>query len=435
MDDLSLRRRAERSPHAEALILSGRSYDWATLANAVARVQLEPYAPLSFCAESSFELIVSILACLEQRRPFALLHPRLADAERREQARFWHTHAHAIPHDTAVVLFTSGTTGRAKAACLSRAAFIASAQATGARLGSTLRRWLLALPLCHVGGLSVLTRALVLGTAVVVPDRTDTDALAACILHTKPTGASLVPTQLRRLVDRGERLDALGTVILGGAAARPLLLDAAESLGARVFCTYGMTETCAQITLEAEDARERSSGVPLGEARVTIRDPSGAPAPTGTIGTVWVDGPSLFLGYLGHPERHGAFETGDLGWQDEEGALHIESRRTDLIVSGGENIYPLELERALLEHPEVLEALVFAADDPEWGQHGRALLVLRDPSTPLTTIATHLDGRLARFKWPRFAAITAQLPLTPLGKPDRRAAAELELPFQPWPRA
>ena len=265
MRELCIQDRARQTPEAVALVTGAGFTTFRELAEEAARVVFPP-GLVVVSEPNSRALVVKLVALLEAQRTFALLHPRLTAPERAAQETHLQTHAALVPADTAAILFTSGSSGRAKAACLPRRAIVASARGTVERLGrDVLARWLLALPLCHVGGLSVLTRALVLGTTVVLEDRFEPSAALALASLEGVTGTSLVPTSLRRLLRETDgSLAAFGTVVVGGAAAAESLLEAARARGIRALCTYGMTETCAQITLETTDlgAGERSSGVP-----------------------------------------------------------------------------------------------------------------------------------------------------------------------------
>lgn len=417
MRELSIRHRAALTPDRVALVWAGAETTFGQLADEAATLSFPADELVVLSEPSSRALFVKLVALLDAERPFALLHPRLTASERDAQERHVRAHQHSVPEGTAAVLFTSGSTGRAKAACLSRRAFVASAQATAAHLGhDVLARWLLALPLCHVGGLSVLTRALVHGTCVVLEDHFDPRAAFVLAARERLTGASLVPTLLQRLLNEtSEPLDRFGTVVVGGAATSPVLLERARARQLRVLCTYGMTETCAQITLETSDTEPRSSGVVLGDTCIEI-------VPAGAVGAIHVSGPTLFSGYLGEPAPVVPFDTGDLGRLDQAGRLHVESRRTDLVVTGGENVYPLEVERVLLGCELIREALVFGVPDETWGQRVCALLVA--DAGAAEQVEAYMREHLAPHKRPKRIVYVEQLPTLANGKVDRRGAAD-----------
>ncbi|HKG63872.1 MAG TPA: AMP-binding protein, partial [Solirubrobacteraceae bacterium] len=247
-------------------------------------------------------------------------------------------------------------------------------------------RWLCPLPLSHVGGLMVLLRSAIYGTRAVLggAERATADDI---------TVVSLVPTQLRRLLDTGARPGArLRVVLLGGAAATPDLLDEARAAGWPVRATYGLTQACSQVAVD---------GRPLPGLAVTLaRD-----------GEVLVEGPTVAGG--------GVLRTGDLGRFGDGGRLEIVGRKSDTIVSGGENVAPAEVEAALLAHPAVADAGVFGRPDPEWGEAVTASVVLRAPADP-QELREWVAGRLARFKVPKSVELAEALPRNAYGKLLRR---------------
>jgi O-succinylbenzoic acid--CoA ligase len=225
----------------------------------------------------------------------------------------------------------------------------------------------------------------------------------------------------------------LRCVLLGGAAADSTLLAKAFARGVPVTPTYGLTEAASQVATQtpADAARKPGSvGKALLNSSVRIIDAEGRALPDGDIGEIAVRGPTVMRGYLANPEAtaqalvDGELRTGDLGYRDADGDLFIMQRRTDLIVTGGENVYPAEVERVLCEHPAVEEALVVGVPDAEWGQRVGALLVAREArALEIGDLLTHARARLAGYKLPRLMRVVNALPLLPNGKHDRRAAA------------
>lgn len=327
---------------------------------------------------------------------------------------------------TALVVATSGSTGVPKGVLLSAGALRASANATHDRLGGP-GRWLLAMPAHHVAGLQVLVRSLVAGTTPGVVDartgfRTDgfTAAAAPLLDDEGPHYTALVPTQLTRLLDAATHDDENGlaalrkfdAVLLGGAATPPTLLNRARDAGVRVVTTYGMSETAGGCVYD---------GAPLDGTRAHV-DPSGA---------ISLTGPTLARGYRGNREAtapafaDGWFHTGDLGtWRD--GALEVLGRADDVIVTGGVNVAPTPVERALTEHPAVREACVFDAPDAEWGQIVAAAIVPADTSAPppAEELRTTVRERCGAPAAPKHITFVDQLPLRGPGKPDRDALRE-----------
>jgi o-succinylbenzoate---CoA ligase len=333
--------------------------------------------------------------------------------------------------DTAAILFTSGTTGRPKAAALSRANFLAAARASAANVGGAPDdRWLLCLPLFHVGGLTMLHRCATYGAALFLQERFDADAANRAIDADGITHTSLVATTLRRLLDaRGDRPfpPTLRAILIGGGPVPLVLLDRARSLHAPVLQTYGLTESCAQVTTERPgEADGLTAGPPLPGLGVRIVDADGADLPPNTIGEIEVSGPTVFQGYAGdESETHqtlwkGWLRTRDLGSLDERGRLTVAARRTDLIISGGENVYPAEVETVLLAAPGVVDAAVFARPDAEWGQVPVAAVVAGPGFSP-EEAERHCRARLAGYKVPRRFVVLPELPRNAAGKVDRAA--------------
>jgi O-succinylbenzoic acid--CoA ligase len=333
------------------------------------------------------------------------------------------------PH---TIIYTSGTTGRPKGAILTAGNHWWSATASALNLG--LRdddRWLAVLPLFHVGGLSILLRGAIYGIPVVLHERFDPAAALRAIEEQGVTIASVVAVMLQRILDAaGDRpLPAhFRCALLGGGPAPLPLLEACAARGVPVVQTYGMTETASQAaTLAPADALRKlgSAGQPLLPVELRIEAHGRAAAP-GEVGEICVRGPTVTAGYYGRPDatadaiRDGWLYTGDLGHLDAEGYLYVVDRRSDLIISGGENVYPAEVEAALLAHPAVLEAGVVGAPDPTWGQVPVAYVVARPGHAAGPELAAELLAftreRLAAYKQPRRVTVVASLPRTASGK-------------------
>lgn len=291
------------------------------------------------------------------------------------------------------------------------------------------------MPLFHIGGLSILYRGVIGATPVILHDRFD----PATSLHAIDEGASLVsivPTMLKRLIDaRGEAPwpATLRRLLVGGSPAPQALIDESIGRGIPVAPTYGLTEASSQVTtlLPAQaPARRSSSGLPLPLTEIRIASSSG-PAHAGEIGEIEIRGPTLFAGYLGQEHArhggapHGWFQSGDMGFLDDDGYLYVVDRRDDLIVSGGENVYPAEIERVLRDHPLVADAGAIGVSDASWGARPVAAVVWDgDPVTAEAELRRHCARRLSRFKVPDRFVLVAELPRTPSGKLLRRALRE-----------
>lgn len=349
-------------------------------------------------------------------------------------------------------VFTSGTTGRPKAVQITFGNHFFSASASAFRLGlQPGDRWLAPLPLYHVGGLALVFRCLLYGIPLVLqtPARSfDPQALLECIERDQVTIVSLVPTMLERLLEipgGAHSLARLRFILLGGAAAPEALLEQSLAAGLNLALTYGMTETTSQIatsTPQESRAKPGSAGKPLLFYQLRILDEHGTALPAGQTGQIAVAGPTVTPGYfrpataeqaaseLSGPQPPAGFLlTGDLGYLDSDGDLWVLQRRADLIVSGGENIYPAEVERVLLAHPAVAQACVVGLEAPGWGQQVAAAIVLR-PASGLAeaaanlTLIAHCRARLAGYKIPRRFLFLDQLPQTASGKILRAALVE-----------
>lgn len=336
------------------------------------------------------------------------------------------------------IVYTSGSSGRPKGAMLTYGNHWWSAVGSALNLG--LRpddRWLAVLPLFHVGGLAILLRSAIYGTAALVHEAFDPAAVNRAIDEEGVTIVSVVSAMLARMLDeRGPRPypPSLRCVLLGGGPApRPLLEECARR-GCPVLQTYGLTETASQVvTLAPTDALRKlgSAGRPLLPMAVRIEG-AGRPAPPGEVGEILVCGPSVMAGYAGDPERTAAtlrsgwLHTGDLGYLDAEGYLYVVDRRDDLIISGGENVYPAEVEATLLAHPAIAQAGVVGVPDARWGQVPVAVVVLRTgarqpaPDEVIAFCAT----RLARYKLPTRVRFVEDLPRSANGKLLRRVLRE-----------
>jgi O-succinylbenzoic acid--CoA ligase len=336
------------------------------------------------------------------------------------------------------IVFTSGTTGRPKGAVLTFANHFWSATSSAFRLGVLKDdRWLSCLPLYHVGGLAVILRSCLYGTAVVLHDRFDQQAISDSLDNQAISLISLVPTMALRLLDfRGDRPwpSSMRHVLLGGATAPTILFKRCQELGIPICATYGLTEAASQVATmlpQQTGNKPGSAGKPLLFTSVDIVDDQDQRLPAGSVGEIRVSGPTVMAGYY-HDEQateeilhDGRLYTGDIGYLDEEGDLWLVQRRDDIIISGGENVYPSEVENVLLQHPSVVAVCVVGISDPQWGQRVAAM-VIQNRGTPLTKNELLEFGRknLAGYKLPRLLHFVDQLPLTASGKIHRHLVAE-----------
>lgn len=452
MTTLSACDAAAQEPSRAALVLPSGTSSWPDLAIAAQRASAALLArgvtecsdaSVAVVAEWSPDVVAVLLALFELDVPVALLHPRWTAAERARVIAalrpalvvddgFHVGDARARPRAraggdrTLAIVFTSGSTGTPRGVALNRRALVASAVASAANLGwRDDDAWLGCMPLAHVGGLSILLRCLLARrTIVATPElRFDSANVAATIERERVTLASLVPTMLDRLLATSwQPPRTLRAVLLGGGPASPSLLARARDRGVPVLRTYGLTEACSQIATDpaAGDPCAAGDGLaPVSGAEIRVVE-----------GIIHVRGPMLAQAYVTPSAAplpltpDGFFVTGDRGALDARGRLRVLGRSDDVIVTGGENVDPVEVEQALEACPGVAAACVFAVPDATWGSVVCAAIVSPSDDSPTDgELLRALDERLASFKRPRRIARTTELCTGSSGKLDRRATA------------
>ncbi|RKI01801.1 o-succinylbenzoate--CoA ligase [Corallococcus sp. AB038B] len=482
--DCPIREGARLHPHAEALRFTGQTWTFHALDEEVTRWtqalaargigQGDRVALLSTSHPSVTFLfwalgrLGAIFAPLNARLTPAELQPlmedieprltlvlgalrdRLPDAEVLESISDGVT-THAVPArawdaDTSrVILFTSGTTGRPKGAVLTEGAFRASCRASAANLGAhPAPRWLGTLPLFHVGGLAMLTRTAYEGGCLLLHERFDADAVNRAIDTEGASHASFVATTLERVLDARQDRTLPATfqcALIGGGPVPTALLTRARAAGLLALQTYGLTEACSQVTTERpSEADGRTAGPPLPGLEVRIVGTEGETLGEGHEGDVEVRGPTLMARYWRQRDatrdafHDGWLRTRDVGVLDAKGRLTLLSRRTDLIVRGGENLYPAEIEAVLANHPAIAESAVVGVPEPHWGEVPVAFVVMRPGHTLPEDLDAWCRQSLARFKVPtRFVAVET-LPRNAMSKVERSVLRKQALshpPYQP----
>jgi len=358
---------------------------------------------------------------LHVREPLAERAPRAGAERARERHRL---------SAVAAVIHTSGTTAAPRPVELTYGNFLWSALGSAVALGCEAEdRWLCALPLAHVGGLSILIRSAIYATGAIVHERFETDRVLHSLEHEQVALVSLVGTTLERLLEAGLRAPAhLRCALTGGGPVAPELLRRARSAGVPVSLTYGLTESCSQVTT-APVAEVRVAG---GADVETLAGGEGAPSDAAgealfcTRVRIAPDGEILVRGPTVAPGARAAdgwLHTGDLGSLDERGRLRVHGRRSETIVSGGENVSPAEVEAVLEGHPGVGEAAVVGRPDPRWGEAVCAIVVPLDGARPdEEELRAHCAAALAPYKVPkRIELARGPLPRTQSGKLLRRA--------------
>lgn len=446
MNPFDVVRAAQEVPERIALVTASESHSFAELAAMVERAgrwcrqELAPKQGVAITPSLDVASLVWILAALREGHPLVLQHHRLPAATakaQREALGVKRALPDALPsgpaasgeprrvgeEETALFLYTSGSSGAPKAAQLSHGALRAACEAHARRLPwKTGDRWLLAMPPAHIGGLSVLLRCVSARATVVLGEgRFDALGIAELMERQGVTIASLVPTMLQRLVATERSApESLRAALLGGAAASAALLQSGRALGYPLLPTWGMTETCAQIATAALHETNDEAGVvglPLPGIDVEARS-----------GVLWVRGATLFDGYrqgealVDVRDERGFFETGDLGEVLPSGHVRLNGRRSDLIISGGENVYPARVE-AWLRDLGLSQAAVFGVADAEWGERVAVAVVAPREVDVAAVLRAHAFA-LAPYERPTRWVRVAELKTTESGKVSRRRCRE-----------
>lgn len=452
MTELSLLAAASDAPARDCLVAEGRSWSFQEIAQrvwaaieALAAAGVSSGDRVAISPAVDVDSIVWLYALFELGCPAVLLHPRLSERER-ELLLAHATPSHVIhqpaplaarsaperllapipPTRTLAIAYTSGTQGAPRGACLSRRAFLASAEAHAGNLGwRPDDRWLLCMPPAHVGGLSIITRSLIARRTVVLGAGSFDPAMTIRLIsYERVTLLSLVPTMLRRMLSSENPVwrpnAALRAVLVGGATLPDTLREQARDRAFPILATYGCTEACSQVTTQrVEQSGSPGSGSPLSGIEVRVEDKE-----------IQIRGDVLMDGYLGPiPDTEpwapgGWLRTGDFGAFLPDGQLFIGGRLDDLIVTGGENVAPQEVEAWLESVPGVAAACVFAAPSEDWGEEVVAALVTDPTVFRLDAFRARLDTELAPHKRPKRIALLDSLPLNRSGKVDRHGVAE-----------
>jgi O-succinylbenzoic acid--CoA ligase len=433
--------------------------------------------PVAFISESSDMLIFGIAACWKLGIPFIPINPNIKNQELQEHLDalkpvlvFCDTanrqrlgddnvikmdenfFLNAFTYDIRNIdlpepesiddseifgyFFTSGTTSKPKIVPLKRRQVLSAAEASAQNFKPDPNHfWLLCLPLNHVGGISIIIRSIIYDTAIYRLSNFHEEMVKEFLGENKRfQAASLVPTMLKRLLDDPlfKTHREFKSILLGGGPISESLLKKSAERGIPIVSSYGMTETCAQIIANPLLAPSgmytplKSVGKPFPPNEMQIRDDDGRVLGKNQSGALWLRGPQIFDGYYDNDENKGRFDedgwfnTGDYGHVNGFGHLFIESRRTDLIITGGENVNPTEVEEAMLQLSTIKEAVVIGLPDEEWGQRVTAVVTLKNGKTPdLLEIRNQLKDSLTDFKIPKELKIVKDFPKTTTGKVKR----------------
>lgn len=424
---LSIFTAADQSPAAVALRIQNKDISFAELArlakNRIVSLQTENKLPplgrpFILDGRNDLDTLITLYALLALKTPVQLLHPKLTDHERSELLAQIRLIDQPLPEDTAAVLFTSGTTGQPKPAIITHKMLIASANASAQNIGwQDDDCWQMCMSVSRVGGLCILTRCLMARKTVAVSALFDAHSFIEALITDRVTITSVVPTMLAKVFEAYPDWtppEHLRVILLGGASAPEALLEKAHQQRVPIVATYGMTETCSHVVMTPYAERYNfhvGSGEVIGFADVKTID-----------GEIVVRSEMTTPGYWGRDQEptNRWFKTGDLGEFDHEGYLRIHARRQDLILTGGENVYPLEVENTLARAPFIKEALLIGEPNEQWGAIVCALIVAQPNTKPtLEDVKRFARNHLSAYKCPRKVAFVNKLPLNAADKLNR----------------
>lgn len=419
-------------------------------------------ASILFVGERYFDLVDSMrpslpsikhYICIDGKRPGMLGYEELLASGSYEEKAF----AEINDEDVTMLMYTAGTTGLPKGVPQDHNSYAFYVlQNVNPPDPETAETNLLTMPLYHVAGMQAMLAGIYGGRTIALMKQFEAKEWLETAQREKVTRAMLVPAALKRIVDDPDfdkyDLSNLRVITYGAAACPYEVLKKTIDLfpGRALINAFGGTETSSTIaTLRAEDQiitgketeeeREKklkrlatSIGIPLDDVEIQIRDEEGRVLPPGGVGELVVRGPRIMKGYWKDEEKtkkaftaDGWYRTGDMGYVDEEGYIYLTGRADDLIVRGGENISPEEVENALYTHPKIEEAAVIGVPDPDWGQQPRAIVVFKKGETASPEeIIEFCRARLAGFKRPRSVVFVDELPKTSTGKVLRRTLRE-----------
>lgn len=484
-----LHRHADAAPDRPALHYLGRTFTYGKLWRRVERASAHLATTWgvragdrvgTLCLNHELQLVL-LFACARVGAMFAPLNYRLAPAELRaiaghaQLAVLFHDAAHEalaraagadcrlahldrlidhpapsgvvhapVPdHAPLLLAYTSGTTGKPKGAVHTQAGVLANARASWWAHDMTADDHVLSvLPTFHVGGLCIQTLpALLAGAQVTLHDRFTPQAWLDAVARDRPSLSLMVPATLRAVLEHPRWVDtdlaALRGVMAGSSTIPRSYIEAFHARGVPLGQVYGATETgpvSVVLKLEQAMARPGYAGWPQPGAEVRLAGPDGAEVAPGAVGELWVRGANVMAGYWNQPDHGlpgGWFHSGDLAHRDADGCIEVVGRSKDMIISGGENIYPAEIENVLVGLPGVQECAVVGVADARWGEVPVAVIVPA-PDAPRGALAAEplrelLAARIARFKLPREVVLMDELPRSALGKvlkPQLRALLE-----------
>ncbi|PKD44188.1 AMP-binding protein [Rhodohalobacter barkolensis] len=436
-------------------------------------VSFSAHKPLLICSPSSDEVIFLISACFLLKIPFISLHEDFSDSDAEklkdqidpaliyttDENRFdqtftasnlqisndellrtadFNTTSFSLhdPEQIAGLFLTSGSTGTPKIVPIKRRQVFFAAQASAENFKPGKNKyWLLCLPLNHVGGISIILRSLLYGSAIYRVDKFETEEVSNLLAnHREFEVASMVPTMLINIMDDShfQTHPKFKAILLGGGPITLELIEWAITRGIPIVTSYGMTETFAQIAANpilspsGMYSPKNSVGRLFPPNSIEIRNDEGAALPLRESGQIWLKGPQIFDGYLSEDlneivfDENGWFKTGDFGYLNFRKQLFIETRRTDLIITGGENVNPHDVEQVIETFPGISRSAVIGVHDKKWGQRVVAFYTSDMDQIDETELKTYLKKELLAYQVPKELIRKDSLPVTALGKIKKR---------------
>lgn len=340
--------------------------------------------------------------------------------------------------NTAVIIFTSGSSGKPKGVILSFNNLLRSAEIGNSFLEHTNSdRWLASLPFYHIGGFSIITRALYFGASIIIPASLKNEDVLQSLQKFKPTLASFVGTQMERLIDSDVKPGKeLRHILLGGGFINNSLIVKSLKSGWKISKVYGSSETSSFVTaLSTIELKKKinSAGKPLPGNKIIICDENKIELPRNIAGEIVVKSDSVTQGYINNTEEtkkkliKGFYYTGDSGYLDDDGYLFVQARRTDLIISGGENINPAEIESEIYKYNGIKECCVIGIEDNSWGHLVAAAIVSNKERFVTGDLLRFLKMSLAGYKIPKIILRVEAIPKNELGKIDKEKLKSLFL--------
>lgn len=427
-----LKQLAATSPNASAVISGSTNLTYAELYDDVMvkaaeckSIEITAGKPVLVPAEFNIEFVKSVLALWEVGAVPVPVNPDLTEEEIttiESELPSW------LDNETALIMFTSGTSGIPKGVQLTfnnlYAGVIMLNNFMQISKGDT---WLASLPFNHIGGFSIITRPLITEGRLIIPNNNGTESLSKAISKYAPSFISLVPTMLKRLMDTDVTPPgSLKATFIGGAKSDNNLLLKANKLGWEIHKVYGATETCAMVTILPPDDlqnKTESVGKPFEGTIISIDEEN--------HNEIVIEGRSIAKGYINSTDdsiKKNIYHTNDKGFIDNEGYLYLLGRIDDMIITGGKNIDSYEVEMVLLSVEGISEVYVFPMDDEEWGQSVNAAVTVSEESITESGIKKTLKKKLSSYKVPKRIFILETFPKTDIGKIDKSALMELVTP-------